>query len=50
MPTIITSSKKLESLEDRLITRLLDQRVCMQAELDVRSYPLRIRRGSPPTP
>ncbi|MBC8100241.1 MAG: ATP-binding protein, partial [Armatimonadetes bacterium] len=41
--TVITLSRSLDKLDERLLTRLLDKRICSHLELVVRSYVMRQR-------
>jgi DNA replication protein DnaC len=45
MPTVITSSKDMNELNPRLVSRLIDQRVCRIIEINVQSYALRMKRS-----
>ncbi len=38
LPTIVTTSVPLDKLDERLLTRILDRRLCKQLELNVPSY------------
>ena len=44
MPTVITSSEKLEETDKRLVTRLLDRRICTIFALEARSYVVRMKK------
>jgi DNA replication protein DnaC len=44
MPTVITSSKDMNELNPRLVSRLIDQRICRILEMNVQSYALRMKR------
>lgn len=44
MPTIITTSKEMNDLNPRLVSRLIDQRICRIIEMNVQSYALRMKR------
>lgn len=38
LPTILTSSKKLDAMDERLVTRLADARLCDMVAIEARSY------------
>ena len=38
LPTVITSSEKIEKIDERFRTRLLDRRVCYPLDMKVPSY------------
>lgn len=46
MPTVITTSKEMNDLNPRLVSRLNDQRICRILEMNVQSYALRMKRKS----
>lgn len=48
-PTLITTTSALDKLEPRILTRVMDTRVCSIGELTVESYTLRTRRPTPPS-
>jgi len=45
MPTVITSSKPIEKLDERIASRLLDTRRCEIIAIRARSYHLRMKRS-----
>jgi DNA replication protein DnaC len=45
MPTVITSSKLIEKLDERIASRLLDERRCKILAITARSYHLRMKRS-----
>lgn len=45
MPTVITSSKPIEKLDERIASRLLDARRCEIIAIRARSYHLRLKRS-----
>ncbi|GAB5493317.1 MAG: hypothetical protein Phog2KO_35320 [Phototrophicaceae bacterium] len=45
LPTVVTTVKKLSEINPRLVSRLVDQRVCRMIEVDVQSYAMRMKRN-----
>ncbi|MEL6526868.1 MAG: ATP-binding protein, partial [Chloroflexota bacterium] len=46
LPTIITTAKNIDEINPRLVSRLLDQRVCRTVDIKVPSYAMRMKRPS----
>lgn len=44
LPTVITSSREIESFDERILTRILDERCCRIVSITVRNYVTRRRR------
>lgn len=44
LPTVITTSKKMNELNARIVSRLLDHRVCRNIAITAKSYALRMKR------
>ena len=44
MPTVITTSETLDEMDDRVATRLLDQRLCQIFAIRARSYVMRVTK------
>lgn len=45
LPTVITTAKDIESINPRLVSRLIDPRVCRVVMIDVPAYAIRLKRG-----
>ncbi len=45
LPTVITTAKKLEKIDERIASRVLDERRCTTFSLNARSYALRRKRS-----
>jgi DNA replication protein DnaC len=45
MPTVITTAKNMPEMNQRLVSRLVDQRICRTVEIDVQSYAMRMKRN-----
>lgn len=44
LPTVITSSKELEDFDERILTRILDERCCKIMSITARNYVIRRKR------
>lgn len=45
IPTVITTAKSMNDINQRLVSRLIDQRVCRTIEIDVQAYAMRMKRN-----
>ncbi len=45
LPTVITTSKTLQEIEDRIASRLVDERICTIVRITAPDYPTRLRRA-----
>ncbi|MGJ3237702.1 MAG: ATP-binding protein [Anaerolineae bacterium] len=45
MPTVITTTKQMNEINQRLVSRLIDQRICRMVEIDVPPYAMRMKRN-----
>lgn len=46
LPTVITTAKEMHEINPRIVSRLIDQRVCRIIEIKIQSYALRMKRQS----
>ncbi|MEM9953537.1 MAG: ATP-binding protein [Chloroflexota bacterium] len=45
MATVITTAKSMNDINQRLVSRLIDPRICRTVEIDVPSYAMRMKRN-----
>ena len=46
IPTVITTAKNMGEINQRLVSRLIDPRICRMVEIDVQSYAMRMKRNA----
>lgn len=46
LATVITTTKDIKDINPRIVTRLIDQRVCRMVNIDVPSYAMRMKRST----
>lgn len=45
LATVITTAKNMSDINQRLVSRLIDPRICRMVEIDVQSYAMRMKRN-----